>query len=235
MRCFTILALLLTAAPERVFAQAATEPDAPPPPGAPLAEAPAQPPGPPPQAGPPPREGAPPPPPMEAPPPPQQAPPVASPQPVAGPPGQWVYTNQFGWLWMPYGQQYTYVPADPQVFPDQYVYYPAYGWRWVVAPWVYGYGPSPYWGALGPRHYAWYAHPWFRVGGHWGWGGYRGWGHYRGWVGPRSWGARGWAGAPAYYRSGVGGPHPAHAPRPEPSRHGAAHEHPHGEHREREH
>ena len=62
--------------------------------------------------------------------------------------------------------------------------YPVYGWRWVVAPWVYGYGPAPYWGVWGPRYFAWYAHPWFRVGGYWGWGGYRGWGHYGGWSAP---------------------------------------------------
>ena len=137
--------------------------------------------------------------------------PAEAPQAEAAPTGQWVYTNQFGWLWMPYGREYTYVPGDAQVFPDQYVYYPAYGWRWVVAPWVYGYGPAPYWGVLGPSYFVWYAHPWFRVGGYWGWGGYRGWGHYRGWVGPRAWGARGWAAAPAYYRSGVGGPHTGRA------------------------
>jgi hypothetical protein len=141
--------------------------------------------------------------------PPQPAPgPAVAPQAEDAPAGQWVYTSQYGWLWMPHGQEYTYIPGDAQVFPDQYVYYPAYGWRWVVAPWVYGYGPAPYWGVLGPRYFVWYSHPWFRVGGSWGWGGYRGWGHYRGWVGPRAWGARGWAGAPAYYRTGVGGPRP---------------------------
>jgi hypothetical protein len=156
------------------------------------------------------------------------------PQPAAGPAGQWVYTNQYGWLWMPYGQGYTYVPADTQVFPDQYVYYPAYGWRWVVAPWVYGYGPSPYWGTLGTRSFVWYSRPWFRVGGYWGWGGYRGWGNYHGWIGPRTWGARGWAGAPAYYRSGLGGPHPARAIRPEPARRGEQHERARVERREHE-
>jgi hypothetical protein len=203
----TCLALLLGAAPALALAQPAADPSTPPPPPppeAPPAEAPPPSPGPP-QASPP-----------------QTPPPQAAPQPVAAPAGQWVYTNQYGWLWMPYGREYTYIPNDLQVFPDQYVYYPVYGWRWVVAPWVYGYGPSPYWGAPGPRYFVWYAHPWFRVGGYWGWGGYRGWGHYRGWVGPRSWGARGWARAPAYYRSGVGGPHPAREIRPGPARPGPA-------------
>jgi hypothetical protein len=115
---------------------------------------------------------------------------------------------------MPYAQQYVYVPSDPQVFPDAYVYYPVYGWRWVVAPWVYGYGPQPWWGAPGPRLYVWYARPWFRVGGYWGWGGYRGWGAYGGWIGPRRWGPSGWAAAPAYYRTGVGYQHGAFRPAP---------------------
>jgi hypothetical protein len=148
--------------------------------------------------------------------PPAPAPPQTAPL-SAAPSGQWVYTDQYGWLWMPYGKQYTYIPADPQVFPDMYVYYPAYGWRWVVSPWVYGYGPAPYWGSPGPRYFVWYSRPWFRVGGYWGWGGYRTWGHYSGWVGPQRWGPHGWASAPAYYHTGVGGPHPAHVFRVEPA------------------
>jgi len=32
--------------------------------------------------------------------------PVAAGQPAAG--GQWVYTNDYGWIWMPYGNQYVY-------------------------------------------------------------------------------------------------------------------------------
>ena len=225
MRRFNWLTFVLVAAPALVLAQAGTEPDAPPPP-------------PPPDAVPSETPPAPPAPPIEVPsaqpPSAYPAPPsAAAPQPATAPSGQWVYTNQYGWLWMPYGQQYTYIAADPQVFPDQYVYYPVYGWRWVVAPWVYGYGPQPYWGARGLRFFVWYAHPWFRVGGHWGWGGYRGWGPYRGWVGPRSWGAHGWRGAPAYYRSGVGGPHPNHAFRAAPERRRGEHER--REHRGHEH
>src|SRR5207245_11548046 len=95
-------------------------------------------------------------------------------------------------------------PRDTLVYSYQSICYPAYGWRWVVAPWIYGWGPRPYWGAWGPRYYGWYAHPWFRVGGYWGWGGYHGWGQYHGWIGPRSWSARGWAKAQAYYHSGSG-------------------------------
>jgi len=217
------LALLLSAAPLVVFAQQPVDPNlAPPPPGPPPTDVPPPPQPPAPEAAPAPESYPPAP------------PPAASAPPAAAPGGQWVYTNQYGWLWMPYGQQYTFVPGDAQVFPDQYVYYPVYGWRWVAAPWVYGYGPAPYWGAPGPRYFVWYSHPWFRVGGYWGWGGYRSWGQYRGWVGPRTWGARGWAGAPAYYRTGVGGPHPARVVRAEPARRPAAHERARGERRQHE-
>src|SRR5512138_2435200 len=50
----------------------------------------------------------PPAPPAETPPPQQPAPQVSS----SIPPGQWVYTQQYGWIWMPYGDAYTYAPAD---------------------------------------------------------------------------------------------------------------------------
>jgi hypothetical protein len=222
MRCLTVTwpTLVLVATPVLALAQVSAEPNTPPPP---------------PEAAP--TEAPPPPAPAAEAPPTQPAPapavppPAAAPQPAGVPAGQWVETQQYGWLWIPYGQQYTYVPADPQVFPDQYVYYPAYGWRWVISPWVYGYGPQPYWGVRGVRVFAWYAHPWFRVGGYWGWGGYRGWGHYRGWVGPRVWGPHGWRGAPAYYRTGHGGPHPGHSFRAAPERGRVEHEHRRAEHR----
>jgi hypothetical protein len=145
------------------------------------------------------------------------------------PTGQWVTTAQYGTVWIPYDRQYVSIPADPQVYPEQYVYYPVYGWRWVVAPWVYGYGPQPRWDPGGVVMFTWYAHPWFRVGGYWGWGAWHGWGAYRGWMGPRVWGARGWAAAPAYYRTGVG-PRAAPAFRPEH----AAREHMRHEYRRRE-
>ena len=93
-------------------------------------------------------------------------PPPAQPAPVEPPPpngGQWIYTSQYGWLWMPYSRDYTYVNGDGGA-AYEYVYYPNGGWRWVYAPWVLGWGPSPYWGRLGPRSYVWYSRPWFRVG-----------------------------------------------------------------------
>jgi len=217
MRLLSSLVLFLALAPVVAAAQGAEPPPPPPPDAMPVQGAPPQ------EAQP---EAPPPPPPPAT----SAVPPGAAPAPVGAPPaGQWAYTNQYGWLWMPYGQPYTYIPPDTQTFPEAYVYYPVYGWRWVVAPWVYGYGPVPYWGAPGIRPFAWYAHPWFRVGGYWGWGGYRGWGAYRGWVGPRAWGAHGWAGAPAYYRTGVGERRPAPAYRAEPAR--RENEHTRAEHR----
>jgi len=115
--------------------------------------------------------------------------------------GQWVYTTQYGWIWMPYGTGYTYLPAS--AYPDMYVYTPAYGWRWVVAPWVWGLGPRPYFGVYGWNRFAWYGRG---FGGRWY--GYRG--------GP-VWASRGWYGAPAHrgYPGAVVRPAPhVVAPRP---------------------
>src|SRR4051812_15365813 len=112
------------------------------------------------------------PPSIPAPPPPPQAAPAdyyAAAAPAPAPSGQWVYTNQYGWVWMPYGANYTYV-AGPGV-AYSYTYYPRFGWRWVSAPWVIGYGPSPFWGRLGPSRFAWYGHPGFRGYAHGGWSG----------------------------------------------------------------
>jgi hypothetical protein len=140
---------------------------APPPP----AEAEAQPPGPPPSTPPPAPVFTNPPAPVAQPieVPPQAAPPAPAPR---VPDGQWVFTQQYGWLWMPYDQAYTNVD-DNAALAYEYVYYPRFGWRWVVAPWVLGFGIAPHWGVLGPVRFAWYAHPWFRIGTahlrpHWG-------------------------------------------------------------------
>jgi hypothetical protein len=44
-----------------------------------------------------------------------------------------------------------------------YLYYPVAGWSWVAAPWLWGSGPAPYFGLVGPEFYAW-----FGIGlGHW--------------------------------------------------------------------
>lgn len=111
--------------------------------------------------------------------------------------GQWTYTSQYGWVYLPYNQSYTHVSPDGSL-AYQYAYYPAQGWVWLESPWVLGWGPRPYWGYYGYNHFAWYAHPWFHVGvaygGHFG---YRtGFGHIHG--------------AAAYGRHGGGYAHPAH-------------------------
>ena len=82
----------------------------------------------------------------------QVAPPVA---PSAAAPwaGQWVYTSQYGWVWMPYGSGYTVATAGDE--PEMYLYAPAFGWRWVVAPWVWGLGPRPYFGVFGWARFGW--------------------------------------------------------------------------------
>src|SRR6202044_1548293 len=62
--------------------------------------------------------------------------------------GEWVYTAQYGWTWVPYGSTTTTVGGQPYV----YLYAPSFGWRWLASPW-----------GVGPFHY-----------GAWGWG--RAWG-----------------------------------------------------------
>lgn len=112
-----------------------------------------------------PPEESPPSPPDTPPPPPQDA--QASPAPP-GASGQWVYTQQYGWLWMAYGDAYAYVPPSGTGEPYAYVYYPFYAaWTWVAAPWIWGWGPWPYFGVYGPYHYAWYHHGWWRYPTHW--------------------------------------------------------------------
>jgi hypothetical protein len=81
--------------------------------------------------------------------------------------GQWVYTQQYGWVWMPYGDDYSYVPPGGEGEPYEYVYYPDYGWTWIVAPWIWGFGPWPYFGVFGPAHFGWYGHGWWRSPWRW--------------------------------------------------------------------
>src|ERR1700759_269437 len=110
-----------------------------------------------------------PPEPLPAPPPQQVQQPAPQAAEQAPATGQWVYTQQYGWVWMPYGDQYTYAPTQEGAYPQEYVYYPSYGWTWVAAPWVFGWGASPYWGIYGTAHFGWYGR--LGVGG---WRGYNG-------------------------------------------------------------
>ena len=72
------------------------------------------------------------------------------------PSGQWVFTQQYGWIWMTYGAQNTFVPSNGFGEPLEFVFTGSYGWTWVAAPWVWGYGPSPWFGRTGPSRFAWY-------------------------------------------------------------------------------
>jgi hypothetical protein len=132
---------------------------------------------PPPSAAPPPTAA-----PLEPPPaPPEQPPPLPLgddewQEPLPGAPevaasGQWVYTGQYGWVFMPYGNQYVHEGAVEDAYPFAYVYYPDQGWIWVAAPWVWGWGAYPYFDIQGPWIFGWYSGL-YRSG--WGWGTYRG-------------------------------------------------------------
>jgi hypothetical protein len=68
---------------------------------------------------------------------------------------------------MPYGDAYSYVPPEGEGQPYEYVYYPSHGWTWVVAPWIWGFGPWPYFGVYGPAHFGWYGHGWRRSPWRW--------------------------------------------------------------------
>ncbi len=82
----------------------------------------------------------------------QQAP--ASPPPQQT--GQWVYTSQYGWVWMPYGRQYVDEGTYGADSPYQYVYCVGLGWSWLAAPWLWGWGAYPYFGVWGPHRFGWY-------------------------------------------------------------------------------
>ena len=101
----------------------------------------------------------PPPPPAAAP-----APPSPSSQlsPSDVPSGQWTFTQQYGWVWMPYGAAYTFTPDYENGDPYMYVYYPSAGWTWVTAPWLWGWGPMPFVGVSGGVNFVWYGHGWGR-------------------------------------------------------------------------
>ncbi len=107
---------------------------------------------------PPPSTTSPPPPPVE-----EEQPSPAT----AAPAGQWVYTQQYGWIWMVYGDNYNYAPPNGEGEPLAYVYYPRLGWEWVAAPWVWGVGPWPFFGTRGPAHFVWYTHGWWRHPSRW--------------------------------------------------------------------
>jgi hypothetical protein len=107
------------------------------------------------------------------------------------PSGQWVYTGDYGWVWVPAGSETTAMDGVPYT----YLYTPGYGWTWYVSPWGWG-----------PYHYGvWVRHPWRPAG----WGA-------RVWVAHPGISVR--LGRPAFHagvRVGVG----VHAAAPRPSVH----------------
>jgi hypothetical protein len=83
------------------------------------------------------------------------------------PAGHWAYTQQYGWVWMPYDSLYTFTPHYETGDPYMYVYYPRVGWTWVEAPWLWGWGPKPHIRVGLGVNYTWYGLDW---GPHWkGW------------------------------------------------------------------
>jgi hypothetical protein len=89
----------------------------------------------------------------------QTAPPTQTAAPQPG--GQWVYTTEYGWVWVPEGSTASPVGDEPYV----YLYTPVHGWTWYVSPW--GVGPfyaGPWLHRPWAWHYAprvWSGHAWF--------------------------------------------------------------------------
>ena len=127
------------------------------------------------------------------------------PAPAAAPPaptsGQWVYTAQYGWVWMPYGRQYVDEGTYGADTPYQYVYTVRLGWTWCSAPWLWGWGAYPYFGVLGPGRFGWYRGL-YRSG--YGWGHYRG-GYPRGGYRAGGYLARGYSGGAYHATRPLGG------------------------------
>jgi len=102
--------------------------------------------------------------------------------------GQWVHTEQYGWVWMPYSEAYTHLSDDGNP-PSMYVYYPAISdWAWVGAPWLWGWGPEPYFGIYGTGYYGWYGYGLGR------WCGYGAAYYNYGWSSCGYWGSNHWNG-----------------------------------------
>lgn len=77
--------------------------------------------------------------------------PPAPASPAPAPRGHWVYTSEYGWIWVPDGTTTVAVDDVPYV----YLYTPAYGWTWYISPWGWG----PYYVGDWVWH-AWHPHVW---------------------------------------------------------------------------
>ncbi len=86
---------------------------------------------------------------------PQEAPPPAAQWVYSYPTGQWVFTTEYGWIWVPAGA----TSAAEEGVPYSYLYTPTYGWNWYISPW-----------GAGAYHYGvWVRRPWHPVGWRGGW------------------------------------------------------------------
>jgi hypothetical protein len=105
--------------------------------------------------------------------------------------GQWVYTAEGGYIWVPNGATTSAVEGVPYT----YLYTPAYGWTWYASPW--GFGPFTYGSWVGSA-WPYGFHAWAYGPAGWGWrGGMAGYhGHGRSFGGPGH-----------YYGYGGGGVH----------------------------
>jgi len=100
----------------------------------------------------------------------------------ATPAGQWVFTSQYGWVWMPHGTSFTYLPVSGAT-PNMFVFYPAVGWSWVIAPWVWGWGPMPWFGFAGWSGFPWWGSgfgTWYGFARPYAYAGWNGGGYFRG-------------------------------------------------------
>jgi hypothetical protein len=80
-----------------------------------------------------------------------------SPRAVA-PQGQWVYTETYGYIWVPQGTTTVIVQEQPYA----YLYTPVYGWTWYGSPWGPGafyVGPWVHHGYMPAR--VWHRGSWF--------------------------------------------------------------------------
>jgi hypothetical protein len=85
----------------------------------------------------------------------EEAPPPPAQWVYSYPTGQWVFTSEYGWLWVPAGA----ATSGADGVPYTYLYTPSYGWNWYVSPW-----------GAGAYHYGlWVRHPWHPVGWRGGW------------------------------------------------------------------
>jgi hypothetical protein len=142
--------------------------------------------------------------------PPVQPPPPAAPQaapmapmspqvvvvqePPAAAAGEWVYTAESGYIWVPAGTTTQVIEG----VPSAYFYTPAYGWTWYASPWgagAFAYGP-------------WVAQPWPYGVRAWS-RGPSGWGWRAGGVGIR--GTGGYYGAAGHYYGPGGARYATHA------------------------